>query len=78
MTFTIDLKHARPHFSAHDITWFTLQRCLTDTCFEWPDDNPLAEFSRHAYTLHVIDGSADYLADNWLQRRPALPLRGFN
>lgn len=34
--------------------------------------------SRHAYTLHVIDGSADYLADNWLQRRPALPLRGFN
>jgi len=33
--------------------------------------------SRLAYTLHVIDGTADYLADNWLQRGPDLPLRGF-
>ena len=32
--------------------------------------------SRHAYSLHVIDGRADYPADNWLQR-PTLPLRGF-
>lgn len=32
--------------------------------------------SRHAYTLHVIDGTADYPADNWLQRLD-LPLRGF-
>jgi phytanoyl-CoA hydroxylase len=31
--------------------------------------------SRHAYTLHVIDGTAEYPADNWLQR-PDLPLRG--
>ncbi|MEY4674664.1 MAG: hypothetical protein RL148_2448 [Planctomycetota bacterium] len=31
---------------------------------------------RHAYTLHVIDGAARYLDDNWLQR-PHLPLRGF-
>jgi len=31
---------------------------------------------RHAYTLHAIDGAADYLADNWLQR-PTLPPRGF-
>lgn len=31
---------------------------------------------RHAYTMHVIDGTANYLADNWLQR-PHLPLRGF-
>jgi phytanoyl-CoA hydroxylase len=31
---------------------------------------------RHAYTLHVIDGTAAYLSDNWLQR-PTLPLRGF-
>jgi len=36
----------------------------------------LSDRPRHAYTLHVIDGTADYLADNWLQR-PALPLRGF-
>ncbi len=33
--------------------------------------------SRHAYTLHVIDGGASYLDDNWLQRPPELPLRGF-
>ena len=33
--------------------------------------------SRHAYTLHVIDGRARYDADNWLQRKPDMPLRGF-
>ncbi len=33
--------------------------------------------SRHAYTLHVIDGRARYGADNWLQRGPEMPLRGF-
>ena len=33
--------------------------------------------SRHAYTLHVIDGAADYLPDNWLKRGPDMPLRGF-
>ncbi len=33
--------------------------------------------SRHAYTLHVIDQAAHYPAINWLQRSPALPLRGF-
>ena len=32
---------------------------------------------RHAYTVHVISGAADYPADNWLQRGPDLPLRGF-
>jgi phytanoyl-CoA hydroxylase len=33
--------------------------------------------SRCAYTLHVIDGEAEYAADNWLQRPPDMPLRGF-
>jgi phytanoyl-CoA hydroxylase len=33
--------------------------------------------SRHAYTLHVIDQNCHYPADNWLQRGPDLPLRGF-
>jgi len=33
--------------------------------------------SRHAYTLHVMDGNANYPADNWLQRGPEMPLRGF-
>jgi phytanoyl-CoA hydroxylase len=33
--------------------------------------------SRHAFTLHVIDGAARYSADNWLQRAPDMPLRGF-
>lgn len=32
---------------------------------------------RHAYALHLIDGAAEYAADNWLQR-PDLPLRGFD
>lgn len=39
-----------------------------------PNTSPL---SRHAYTLHVIDAQAEYLADNWLQRGADLPLRGF-
>jgi phytanoyl-CoA hydroxylase len=34
--------------------------------------------SRHAYTLHVIDQASHYPADNWLQRSPDLPIRGFN
>jgi phytanoyl-CoA hydroxylase len=33
--------------------------------------------SRHAYTLHVIDGACAYPADNWLRRGPDMPLRGF-
>jgi phytanoyl-CoA hydroxylase len=33
--------------------------------------------SRHAYTLHLIDGRARYSAENWLQRAPEMPLRGF-
>jgi phytanoyl-CoA hydroxylase len=33
--------------------------------------------SRHAYTLHVISASVHYPKDNWLQRRPEMPLRGF-
>ena len=33
--------------------------------------------SRHAYTLHVTDGTAAYAAHNWLQRGAALPVRGF-
>ena len=31
--------------------------------------------SRHAYTLHLVDGTADYPADNWLRR--AEPATGF-
>ncbi len=33
--------------------------------------------SRHAYTVHMIDGSLPYPATNWLQRTPDMPLRGF-
>ncbi len=33
--------------------------------------------SRHAYSVHLIEGSASYPADNWLQRSDDLPLRGF-
>jgi phytanoyl-CoA hydroxylase len=34
--------------------------------------------SRHAYTLHVIGGNSVYPANNWLQRSPEMPLRGFD
>lgn len=34
--------------------------------------------SRQAYTLHVIDGTCLYPADNWLRRSPDRPLRGFD
>lgn len=33
--------------------------------------------SRHAYTFHVIEKSSRYPAENWLQRRADLPMRGF-
>jgi phytanoyl-CoA hydroxylase len=33
--------------------------------------------SRHAYTLHLIDGACRYAEDNWLVRAPDMPLRGF-
>ena len=33
--------------------------------------------SRHAYTLHVVDGSARYPKENWLQRAAEMPARGF-
>ena len=33
--------------------------------------------SRHAYTLHVVDGACDYPENNWLQRHDDMPLRGF-
>jgi phytanoyl-CoA hydroxylase len=33
--------------------------------------------SRHAYTLHVIDASAHYPKENWLQRGADMPARGF-
>lgn len=33
--------------------------------------------SRHAYTLHITEAAADYPPDNWLQRAPGFPARGF-
>ncbi len=37
----------------------------------------LSDKSRHAYTLHVIDQTCHWPAENWLQRSSELPLRGF-
>ena len=37
----------------------------------------LSDKSRHAYTLHLIDQACHYPAENWLQRSPDMPLRGF-
>jgi phytanoyl-CoA hydroxylase len=36
-----------------------------------------SDASRHAYTLHYVDGGATYSGANWLQRPPAFPARGF-
>lgn len=33
--------------------------------------------SRHAYTIHVVDGACHYPASNWLQRPAHDPARGF-
>ena len=33
--------------------------------------------SRMAYTLHIVDGHAAWSAQNWLQRTPDFPARGF-
>jgi phytanoyl-CoA hydroxylase len=49
---------------------------LHGTLPHWSAPNTSAT-SRHAYTLHLIDGTADYPDDNWLQRRASMPLRGF-
>jgi phytanoyl-CoA hydroxylase len=40
-------------------------------------DHNHSDRSRHAYTLHVIDGACEYPKDNWLQRADDMPLRGF-
>jgi phytanoyl-CoA hydroxylase len=42
--------------------------------FSGPNRSPRR---RDAYSLHVIDGVADYPSDNWLQRPADFPLRGF-
>jgi phytanoyl-CoA hydroxylase len=36
-----------------------------------------SQLSRHAYSIHVVDGSPEvrYPEDNWLQRPPDLPFR---
>ena len=34
--------------------------------------------SRHAYTLHLIDGNSKYMSTNWIQRKKSLPLKGFH
>ncbi len=36
-----------------------------------------SDTSRHAYTLHAVDGQAHYAETNWLQRSPDFPARGF-
>jgi phytanoyl-CoA hydroxylase len=33
--------------------------------------------SRHAYSVHLIDATAEYPSNNWLQRPSEFPLRGF-
>jgi phytanoyl-CoA hydroxylase len=39
-----------------------------------PNRSPV---SRHAYTLHATDASAEYSPQNWIQRDAGFPVRGF-
>jgi phytanoyl-CoA hydroxylase len=36
-----------------------------------------SDASRHAYTLHVVDGNARYAPENWIQRAASFPAVGF-
>lgn len=42
----------------------------------WSGPNT-SDLSRHAYSVHCIERSASYPADNWLRRGADVPLRGF-
>lgn len=37
----------------------------------------LSNESRHAFTLHLVDGRCQYSEQNWLQRPPEMPFQGF-
>jgi phytanoyl-CoA hydroxylase len=37
----------------------------------------LSTRSRHAYSVHVVDGECLYPEENWLRRAPEMPPRGF-
>ena len=50
---------------------------VLDGCLPHGSGPNLSDVSRHAYTLHLIDGVYQYALDNWLQRSPEHPLRGF-
>ena len=42
--------------------------CSCTGCSRTPPGPTGRAKSRHAYSVHIIDGTADYPADNWLQR----------
>lgn len=46
-------------------------------CFPHLSEANRSSMSRHAYTLHVVDGACRYPDDNWLQRPAGDPARGF-
>jgi phytanoyl-CoA hydroxylase len=48
-----------------------------DGCFPHRSAANRSPRSRHAYTLHAVDRACEYPADNWLQRDPSMPFRGF-
>ena len=58
--------------SATEAAWY----CLHDSLPHRSGANRSSR-SRHAYTLHLIDGTCCYPDDNWLRRGPHMPLRGF-
>ena len=49
---------------------------LLDGLLPHGSDYNFSEKSRHAYSLHVIDGFSPYSSLNWLQRNPEMPFKG--
>jgi phytanoyl-CoA hydroxylase len=50
--------------------------CFQGTLPHYSAEN-ISDKPRHATTLHVTDGEADYAQENWIQRGPDFPVRGF-
>ena len=49
---------------------------LLDGLLPHGSNHNFSKISRHAYSLHVIDGFLPYSRQNWLQRSPKMPFKG--
>lgn len=72
--------HDRPAFNSKDFMPLEVKKgsliVLHGNLPHYSTENHSSK-SRHAYTLHLIEGDYSYLPGNWLQRSPSMPFRGF-